>query len=639
MRWLRTCSALLGLVLSLWLATTAHTPAQTDACVSSYLSGDYLAAVAQCAGERGMTPEYRGAALLALAERTTGDESTDFYRQAVVTLETYIDAKQAGAGSTVGAAGSWRTSTLTENLGGSLFNLAVAFDGLGDLDNAVRYYEQAATVLEQCLVLDSQDRICQVQQELVGGFERVRKNLGIARLAMGDPEAALSEFQRATALNSAFGDGYYLTGVSQTQLSAYDAALESYDRSLSPGVEFRFPERGYNGQGVAHIMQGDLSVARQDLNQALAVSDNAYATAFSNRGIVNFDLGDLGDSVTDYERYTNLRPDDPDGFTDLGYVNFTIGTEELALSHSPNLIASLSKLTPNRRAFYEGQLLAHSPKRFNGASLGKGDRATLRIAQEALAQASREALSKAGKAYEEALAIAPKNPAATYGLASVRRNEGAFTQALELFKDAVERYREAGKPLWERFTKELDIPALEARLVSPPAPADLAPAPEAVIARDGFNFFSEAVVAAYDAGDETKMLDLARSASEPLTRREAVHALRLKQYRPAYPGLQQRLSQDGGSYLEADQGVRASIMYYLEQVPPPPPPAPTVTVPVVSRPAPPPPTTVASTAVQLVSAPVTQQLATPVLEPPTPVAQAGCGTGDLISQAVCRFRT
>ncbi len=682
----------LGVILALLLgmAVALSLPARTqsidelhNAGVALYEAEDYEAATdkfieALRINPRAIAPlEYLGGSLLRL-ER---------YDDAVEFLNRAIDINPYDADT--------------------LYDLAVAYDNLGELDAAAENYQKA--VEEYQIRPESLSRLAP---------EELYNNLGIAQLAQADFTEALDSFQSSTELDPEFGQGYYLQGITFTRTEDYPEAESSFDQSVSPTVEFDFRERGYNGKGVAQYLDGKLDESIASLTESITEAESqerSYPVAFANRGLSHFDNGELEDSENDYLAVTTLTPEDPEAFKDIGYVQYEIAglAQRVAKSsHPTEMIATLpvkvGSYLQAKVTEYQDHLIANDRLRQPNAlvaalpfvsdfmplfpsSRPQVERDSEAMMRLALSQLTLDKLEASATSYSEAIGLDANFADAYYGLATVRRSQKKFQSALDEFLQAKTLYQNNDNQLWASFIAELDAPALEARLelpvrleldipavdatatpeVAQPEDRESTPAAEtdpvetedpvpAVadrIVRDGFTFTYTPIVELFDTDQLDVMVKdyaIVDTVSAEV-RREAVHALRLKQYRPAYPMLQNRLGKDGGSYREADQAVRSSIAYFLEEVEAPPPPAPVAAVPIAVAPAPvrravrpaanPAPVTRAPSqpAVvrqpQPVAVPATQQQAPTTFAPPVkPSVATGCGSDSVVSAAICRIR-
>ncbi len=573
-----------------------------------------------------------------------------------------------------------RTLELNPYDADSLYDLGVAYDHLGQLDQAAEQYQKAAE--EYRIRPNSLQRVQP---------EEIFNNLGLAQLAQDQPNQALSNFIRTTELDASFGQGFYLQGIAQTQQQDYPQARQSFDKSVDPQVRFEFRERGYNGRGVAELLDQDLDRSLQSLNQSLQEAQarqRNYPTALSNRGLTHFELGSLDNAESDFGQFTQAVPDRPEAFNNLGFVRYEIGEKARLIARSSDPLKFIATLPAATAHYFQDQVQLYAQRHpvrppllvaalpfVNDApwlpalppQLQPDPQDPMGLIRLALSDLARTKLEEAIQAFRQALEIERNYAPAHYGLAASRRSQGRFQESLQEFETAGTLYASAGDTLWEAFTRQLDLPALTARIETPEPPANsvnpaLTPAdpyggsansatnteaeqpqtPTEPVVRDGFRFTEPAVVAFYDTNQTSQLLaDLAISTTQPpKVRSEAVQALRLKRYRPAYPALQSRLVKVDDSYAEPDQGVRSSILYFLDEVEAPPPPAPVAAIPVAAV-APPRPRPAAAPQPAPQAIPVSvQQVNTSFAPPPTPVATAsGCGGSSIVSAAICRIRS
>lgn len=546
----------------------------------------------------------------------------------------------------------------------TLYDLGVAYDYVGNLEQASHYYQQAVTEYE--LRPEKLDRV---------SAKDIYNNLGILKLAQQDYQAALNDFQESTRLDPRFGQGYYLQGLAHTNRAEHlkkqietqseskqelDDAEKSFIQSVAPGIVFDWPEKSYNGQGVIHYLKTDLEAALGSLTTSIRIAQEqgqAYPVAYANRGLTHFDLGQLQAAEADYSQVTQMLPEDPIAFKDQGFVQFEIGeyakrqvqAEKITQAVFPSDSMTDAILpTPQwiaSRIFLPG-LFQKDP----------------RIAQTALLQTAQIKWEEAAKSFEQAILLNPDYAEAHYGLAAVLRRQQKYERALAEFQVAEKFYRADQNNLWAAFVKELDVPALQLRLQEPILPQDLPTyqripngIPQEKI-RLGFAFQEEKTVRLLDS-DQLEVLaqEIAiNNEVSPTSRRDAIHALRLKHYRPAYPLLQSRLVQkDPGQYLEPDRGVRSAILYFLEEVEAPPPPAPKATLTVLppqqqtlpQKTTPPAPKTIPKTLAKTTSktvlqprspSPISRQKVKTSFAAPKPAN--GCRGDSIVSAAVCRIR-
>jgi tetratricopeptide (TPR) repeat protein len=543
----------------------------------------------------------------------------------------------------------------------TLYDLGVAYDYKGNLEQASHYYQEA--VKEYELRPEKLDRVA---------AKEVYNNLGITQLAQQNYPSALKSFQESVHLDPRFGQGYYLQGLAHTNQAERSPletqskreqelaqAEKAFIQSISSDVDFDWPEKSYNGQGVIHYLKKDLPAALRSFTTSIRIAQErgeTYPTAYANRGLTHFDLGQLQAAEIDYSQVTQIVPEDPVAFKDKGFVQFEIGeyakrqaqAEKITQAQLPSIpdgILSPPQWVASRLLEPEFfQLGFLNPKPLPKEST---------IAQTALLQTAQLKWEAAAKSFEQAILLNPNYAEAHYGLASVLRRQHKYERALSEFQISEKLYRIDQNNLWAAFVKELDIPALQLRLQEPILPQDLPtyqrisdPIPQDKI-RLGFAFQEEKTIRLLDSDQlESLAQDIAINNNvSPATRREAIHALRLKHYRPAYPLLQSRLAQqDSGEYREPDRGVRSAILYFLEEVEAPPPPAPKAKVTLL------PPKKITSSP-SLQPKPETQRSSNPKSSPASPISPKkvntsfaapkpanGCQGDSIVSAAICRIR-
>lgn len=565
--------------------------------------------------------------------------------------------------------------------GASWYDLGVARDHLDDLEGATAAYQTAKAEIEICLrdILPAglntpASDNCRQSLARLDRPENVYKNLGIAQLSQGEFVAALDTFKASTDLNPQFGDGYYLQGFANTATQDFEAARVAFERSLADDVDFEHPAWGYNGRGVASLLGGDPDRAITDFDLALARvdADNPDAIApLANRGFANFELGKFAIAETDYQNAIDRAPAEPKGHYNLAYVRYAIAQTALDLSAADTVTDAIAHLPEPAISYFQAEIgqyaRIHAPNRAPVVVAAASDAipviplptVTDAIARDALAQLASSRLDQSANSFEQAIALQPDYAEAHYGLGTVRRQQGDVVEARESFEKAKQYYAQRGDKTWVGFVNELDLPALDLQMTEPMLPEETAPAPPAngpqvVARRDGFGFTQARIVTAIDRKEPAKLIEVATKNDDWLARREAIHALRLQRYRPAYPALQHRLSQKSGAYLEDNRSVRSAILYFLEQVPPPPPPAPRATIAVAPRryvrpvayskpaiaprPAVRPPVRAAAPAPRVAPRATVERVRTQFAPAPSPASvSAGCGGSSIVSQAICRI--
>lgn len=612
--------------------------------ITLYQKEDYPAAQDQLQAALGLNPEEQ----TALKYLGSTQVKLERYSEAVQTLEKLAEGIRQAEGSLGIVAPEpdlW-------------YDLGVAYDYLNKSDKARESYQKAAQTLSR--FPDALQR---------NKPEDVFNNLGIAQMGTQDYSEALQSFQRASEKNKQEGKSFYLKGLAQTNLGDYPAATQSFETSVTPEITFAFKERGYNGLGVAEYLKTEPQKAISAWTQSIETSTTQgkpYAVAFANRGLGHFGIADIKESEVDLQESLRLDPMNAKTYNTLGFVEYEIGVTARQVSQTDRIGKTLEALPQGMVNYFEDQVrhLAHLP------SVSQTIKPPLLLAflpgqvwdpmdyaprwetyaSSVLANLSTQKLEAAVRAYESALKIEPDFANAQYGLATARRAQQDYPGALAAFQKAEASYDQAGETEMVKATQELDIPAVQARL------EPNAIQPQEV--RAGFTFTQSQITQLFDQNDPAGLAKLAiQDDLSPEVRREAVHALRLKRYRPAYPALQYRLG--GKPYRESDQGVRSAILYFLEDVNSPSPVTPGLGIPVSAdrlprsfSPVPQDPTPPSALLSSPSSTPegrikeVAQESTLPALTrqvrtsfpPPLGPSASGCGSNSTVSAAICRIR-
>jgi tetratricopeptide (TPR) repeat protein len=618
-----------------------------QAGITLYQQEDYTAAQDQLQAALRLNPEEQ----TALKYLGSTQVKLERYAEAVQTLEKLAEGIrqiETSLGVVAPESDLW-------------YDLGVAYDYLNQIDKAKANYQKAVQTLSR--FPNSLER---------NKPEDVFNNLGITQMATQEYSEALQSFQAATEKNQREGKSFYLKGLAQTNLGDYPAATQSFETATTPEVTFTFKERGYNGLGVAQYLNTEPQKAIAAWTQSIETSTEKgkpYAIAFANRGLGHFGRAEIKASEDDLAESLRLDPMNAKTYDTLGFVSYEIGIIARQVAQSEPTGKALEALPQGILSYFEDQVrhFAHLPP---VPSLLATPSPSLLVAflpgqlvdpmyaprwqsyaAAVLANLSTQKLEAAVRAYESALKIEPEFANAQYGLATARRAQQDYPGALAAFQKAEASYRQAGNTEMAKATQELDIPAVQARLEPNPIQ------PEDQQVRAGFTFTQPQVTTLFDRNDLAGLTKLAiQEDLSPAVRREAVHALRLKRHRPAYPALQYRLG--GKPYREPDQGVRSAILYFLEEVNSPSPVTPGLGIPVSTERSPrastapvkgatrlssisSSPTTTPTSTINIAqesTLPASARQVRTSFPPPLGPSASGCGSNSTVSSAICRIR-
>ncbi len=140
----------------------------------------------------------------------------------------------------------------------------------------------------------------------------------------------------------------------------YQSAIANYDQAiiLNPQGASAFLNRG-----IAHYKLGNLDAAISDYDIAIRL-DLKDAIAFFNRGNAHSDLGNLDAAISDYDNAIRLDPNDAPAFFNRGNAHYNLRNLDAAISDYDNAI----RLDPNDAdALFERGYIKHELGKFDDA--------------------------------------------------------------------------------------------------------------------------------------------------------------------------------------------------------------------------------------------------------------------------------
>jgi regulator of sirC expression with transglutaminase-like and TPR domain len=93
-------------------------------------------------------------------------------------------------------------------------------------------------------------------------------NRGVVAASLGNPRAALSEYDAALEFHPTLNAAHYNRGLSNLALGRYGAAVEDFTRALAIHA---LDVQAYNNRGIAHLRLGNRPAAREDFTEALRI--------------------------------------------------------------------------------------------------------------------------------------------------------------------------------------------------------------------------------------------------------------------------------------------------------------------------------------------------------------------------------
>jgi tetratricopeptide (TPR) repeat protein len=170
------------------------------------------------------------------------------------------------------------------------------------------------------------------------GAPQAYNNRGLAFKNMGRMREAISDFNKAVALNPAYALAFNNRGTTYKQMGMFNEAIRDYTAAIALNPDYF---RAYSNRAIAYGKIGRVDKATEDFNKALAlnpsysetylnraefygeagmldkalenldqalVRDPNYAEAYNNRGAVLEKMGQVEKALEDYNRAIDLDP-------------------------------------------------------------------------------------------------------------------------------------------------------------------------------------------------------------------------------------------------------------------------------------------------------------------------------------------
>jgi len=227
---------------------------------------------------------------------------------------------------------------------------------------------------------------------------------GFARQSKGDLDGAISDYNRALALDPRNVETFYRRGLALQAKGNWNGAMADYTTVL--GLDLRNAD-AFSNRGFVKQARGDFEGALADYTQALLINPKIPA-AYYNEGLIDVQKGDLDGAIAAYNRALDLDPKMALAYYNRGNAKNTEGNLDGAIADYTQALVLNPKIA---RAYCDRGFARQS----------KGD------PDGALAD------------YAQALALDPKMAAAFYNRALIKAQKGDLggaiadsTQAIDL---------------------------------------------------------------------------------------------------------------------------------------------------------------------------------------------------------------
>ncbi|WP_435228295.1 tetratricopeptide repeat protein [Streptomyces sp. Tue6028] len=215
-------------------------------------------------------------------------------------------------------------------------------------------YERAMTEFDRAIALDP-------------GLVRAHRSRAMTRAEAGDYAAGIAGLDRALALSPDDGRSFAVRGEYHRVLGDYDAALDDLDRgiALDPTRDFAWASRG-----ATRLSRGELDAALADLGRALELKPD-YGWALARRARVWRALGEEDRQMADLDRAVAVQPDWAWGVCERGDALRVAGRHAEALADYDRAV----ELDPGYASAYASRAVSRSALGRHEEALADLDRA------------------------------------------------------------------------------------------------------------------------------------------------------------------------------------------------------------------------------------------------------------------------
>ena len=129
-------------------------------------------------------------------------------------------------------------------------------------------------------------------------------NRGIAYRRLGDIDRAIRDYDQAIRVNPRAADALNNRGNAFRAREEYDRAMRDYDEAIRLDPHYA---HALNNRGIIFLELGDLNRSIVEFDRAIA-EDGKYANAFRNRGIAFANLSHFDRAIQDFDMAFTLNP-------------------------------------------------------------------------------------------------------------------------------------------------------------------------------------------------------------------------------------------------------------------------------------------------------------------------------------------
>jgi len=176
-------------------------------------------------------------------------------------------------------------------------------------------------------------------------------NRGNAYKDKGEFDRALSDYNKALAIDPDLAISYVNRGIIHQNKGNFNQAISDFNKALALDPDLAL---AYNSRGVIYKSRGNLNLAFSDYNEAIAKDPN-LASAYTNRGNLYQIKGNLDLALSDYNKAIAIDPDLSSAYNNRGNIYQEQGDIKKAIADFDKVIAG----DPNLASAYLNRAIAY----------------------------------------------------------------------------------------------------------------------------------------------------------------------------------------------------------------------------------------------------------------------------------------
>jgi tetratricopeptide (TPR) repeat protein len=210
--------------------------------------------------------------------------------------------------------------------------------------SALAKYDEALKAIDIALSLEPNDPV--LRNEKAGILSRLKKypeaiailteliqtrpeasfynNRGVVKSDLGNKQEAISDYDRAIAINPQYAIVYNNRGFAKSALGNKQGAISDYDKAIAINPQYAI---AYNNRGSVKSELGNKQGSISDYDKAIAINPQ-LAQAYYNRGSVKSKLDNKQGAISDYDKAIAINPQDAQAYVNRGVAKSGLGNKQ-----------------------------------------------------------------------------------------------------------------------------------------------------------------------------------------------------------------------------------------------------------------------------------------------------------------------